>query len=223
MMTDMTPKSLRDMIALPAATMAVIQSTIRSPAGGNLLFYGPAGTGKSAFCRVIAMEAMRLEGLTVLNFRTAVSFANLAVIDHVTGYGKGALERVRELALMHTLTATERRWIIIEEFDSIGRSNTNFVKTWLDELASLNAQVFASTNAIAEIDDAVRSRFSEIYLGPHPTPPMRSWAADELKRLGVSIVTDADLSQLVNSAAGSIRALQRECRLFAEQLFQNRP
>jgi SpoVK/Ycf46/Vps4 family AAA+-type ATPase len=216
MMVDTAPTTLRDMITLPPATMAIIQSAINSPAGGNLLFHGPGGTGKSAFCKVIAMEAMRHSGLVVPDYRTALSYGNLSVVNHVTGYNKAALEIVRQQARMHTLTATDRRWVIVEEFDSIGLANTNYVKTWLDELLELDMQVFASTNNLGEIDEAVRTRFADLYLGPHPNGPMRTWAAAELGRLGVGNVTDVVLSQLVNKAAGSVRALQRGCRLFAE-------
>ncbi len=217
MMTDTTPNKLREMIALPANTMAIIQSAISSSAGGSLLFHGPAGTGKSVFCRVIAMEAMRSSGLTMLDYRTALGFSNLMVLDHVSGYDKVALNKVREMALLQTLSDTDRRWLIVDEFDSIGAKNWNYVKSWLDELQNdLSVQVFASTNHLSEIDGNVRTRFNEIYLGLHPDPAMRDWAEAELLRLGVRQVTSADLAQLVSNAAGSVRALKRGCRLFAE-------
>lgn len=215
-MSSAAPSALVDMIELPPQTMSIIQSAIRSPAGGNLMFHGPGGTGKSAFCKVIAIEAMRYSGLVVSDFRAALSYPNLTVVNHATGYTKVALEQVRAQARMHTLTATDRRWIIVEEFDSIGLTNTNYVKTWLDELGDLDTQVFVSTNNRGNIDDAVRTRFSELYLGLHPSGTMRTWAIAELKRLGALGVTDAVLSQLVNNAAGSIRALQRGCLFFAE-------
>lgn len=216
-MTDTTPTSLRDMIALPASTMAIIQSAIRSPAGGNLIFHGPGGTGKSIFCRVIAMEAMRSSGLIVPDYKAARGFSNLMVLDHVSGYDKPALNKVREMALMHTLSETDRRWLVVDEFDSISPKITNFVKSWLDELTNhLEVQVFASTNHLVEIDVNVRSRFTEVYLGRHPDPEMRDWANAELKRLGVGEISAAHLTQLVNGAAGSVRELKRACFLYAE-------
>lgn len=216
-MTDTTPTILRDMIALPANTMAIIQSAIRSPAGGNLLFHGPGGTGKSVFCRTIAMEAMRSSGLTVPDYRAALGFSNLMVLDHVSGYEKAALNKVRGMALMQTLSDTDRRWLIADEFDSISIKSRNYVKSWLDELTNvLDVQVFASTNHLEEIDGNVRTRFNEIYLGLHPDPEMRDWAAAELKRLGVANVSAANLAQMVNGAAGSVRALKTACFLYAE-------
>ncbi|HWU19325.1 MAG TPA: AAA family ATPase [Devosia sp.] len=216
-MTDTTPTTLREMIALPASTMAIIQSAINSPAGGSLLFHGPGGTGKSIFCRVIAMEAMRSSSLIVPDYRTALGFSNLMVLDHVSGYEKPPLNKVREMALMHTLSDTDRRWLIVDEFDAISPKISNFVKPWLDELQiELSVQVFASTNHLTEIDGNVRSRFTEIYLGPHPDPAMRDWARAELKRLGLTKVSAADLAQLVANAAGSVRALKRACFLYAE-------
>lgn len=217
MMTDTTPNSLRDMIALPANTVAIIQSAIRSPAGGSLLFHGPGGTGKSHFCRVTAMEAMRSSGLTVPDYKAARGFSNLMVLDHVSGYEKPALNKVREMALMQTLSDTDRRWLVADEFDSISVKNRNYVKNWLDELQSdLSVQVLASTNHLMEIDDNIRSRFTEIYLGLHPDPAMRDWAKAELKRLGVAKVSASELAQLVANAAGSVRALKKACFLYAE-------
>lgn len=217
MMTDTTPNTLHEMIALPANTMAIIQSAIRSPAGGNLLFHGPGGTGKSVFCRVIAMEAMRSSGLTVPNYRMALAFSNLMVLDHVSGYDKAALNKVREMARMQTLSDTDRRWLVVDEFDSISAKSWNYVKPWLDELADdLNVQVFASTNHLSEIDGNVRTRFNEIYLGLHSDPAMRDWAEAELLRLGVAKVSNADLAQLVTKAVGSVRTLKRGCFLYAE-------
>ena len=47
-------------------------------------------------------------------------------------------------------------------------------------------------------------------------PIYRDWANAELKRLGVANISAADLTQLVNDAAGSVRALKRACFLYAE-------
>jgi SpoVK/Ycf46/Vps4 family AAA+-type ATPase len=215
-MRDTTPSTLRDMIALPANTMAVIQSAIKSPAGGNLLFHGPGGTGKSLLCRVIAMEGMRSSGLTVSDYKSAMGHSNLVVLDHMSGHDKSALIAVQNIANTRTLNDTDRRWLIVEEFDSISPKLTNVVKNWLDDLEDLEVQVFASTNSLVDVDANVRTRFNEIYIGQHPDPEMRDWANAELKRLGVTKASTADLTQLVNNAAGSVRALKRACFLYAE-------
>lgn len=213
---DTPPTTLSEMIALSADTLAIFQSAIRSPAGGNLLLHGPSGTGKSLFCRVIAIEAMRSSGLAVLDYKSALRHPNILTLDHKSGYDKAALISVEKTASLVTLNETGRRWLIVDEFDGISPKLDNFVKPWLDGLDELEVQVFASTNHLAKIDVNVRSRFNEIYLGPHAAPEMRYWAEAELQRLSVTRVSPADLSQLVNKAAGSVRELKKACRHYAE-------
>lgn len=199
------PGTFDDLVFQDSGTQASVRPFASPENARNILFHGPAGSGKSAACRVIA------QGLVGDGHRSAVTTLN---VSHLTS--KNALiERLRSIVGYGVLSPFGRNVFIFEEVDGADSAAQKALKDELDRLAP-TAIFLATTNEVLKVIQPIRDRFLEVFL-PRPSPAAWSERASKiLANEGVHL-SEEEVTRLLerNAPAGSMRDVLRELDAFA--------
>ena len=203
-------QAIQDAIIAPMKHPELFKGKVRQPWRG-ILFYGPAGCGKTLIARAVASE---------IN----ATFFNVSAANIVSKW-LGESER-----LVHTLFELARKnqpaIVFIDEIDSIGgarsgddvggerRMKTQLL-TELQGLASSSAEritVIGATNLPWEIDFALRSRFEKRIHVPLPNRIARK-SIFEIHMADIEVGASVDYAELADLTAGySGRDISIVCR-----------
>ena len=211
------PNHLSDVLLHTQHDREVIRMAVQSPSLVNLLFYGPPGTGKTTLMRVSALEALRFRGLVVQDHKEAVAWGNVFELDHNTGFSKAALDKALSRMMLATLSSVDRRFVLLDEADSIDPRSVNNVKKWLDRMSERDVQVFAATNHLDRIDPAIRDRCLLIHMAAFSQAQMLLWLTKQVNAAGLPVPDEVRAVDMVNRSGGSMRNLRQELQLYAFQ------
>jgi len=207
---DAAKQAIYDAIVAPMKHPELFKGKARQPWRG-ILFYGPAGCGKTLIAKAVASEI----NATFFN----VSAAN--IVSKWLGESERLVLKLFELARKNQPAV-----IFIDELDSIGvarsgddvggerRLKTQLL-TELQGLASKEGErvtVVGATNLPWELDFALRSRFEKRIHVPLPEKVARK-AIFEIHMEDVEISDDVDYSELADLSEGySGREISVVCR-----------
>lgn len=207
---DTAKQAIYDAIVAPMKHPELFKGKARQPWRG-ILFYGPAGCGKTLIAKAVASEI----NATFFN----VSAAN--IVSKWLGESERLVLKLFELARKNQPAV-----IFIDELDSIGvarsgddvggerRLKTQLL-TELQGLASKEGErvtVVGATNLPWELDFALRSRFEKRIHVPLPEKVARK-AIFEIHMEDVEISDDVDYSELADLSEGySGREISVVCR-----------
>lgn len=151
------PRSLPDLVFKAPAVQQAVYRCAEQGLARNLLLYGPAGSGKSATCRILAMT---LTG----GDRACIRTIN---VSHLSA--KGALaSAITKQSLANTWNPLGRSVIILEELDGADAAAQRALKGILDDQAQFTL-FLATTNELLSIGKPIRDRF-EIHHVDRPGP-----------------------------------------------------
>jgi DNA polymerase III delta prime subunit len=137
------PKTIDDCI-LPELTKQQFRDVINTSQVGNLLMYGPAGTGKTSACRALANEL----GADLLYLNASLERSIDIVRNQVTSFSSAAS------------FSGAPKIVLLDEFDGLPTMVQNSLKGVIEEFKS--ARFFFTSNHVSKVVDAIRSRCSNI-------------------------------------------------------------
>lgn len=170
---------------------------MNAPSATHVLLYGPAGTGKSATCRVIAHHLLgpdHCDDLKIINVSRITTKA--ALCDEIDDYGGFGL-----------FSPFGKRIILLEELDGADRLAQATLKVVIEENEE-HTLFLATTNNIDEIIKPLINRFKAL---PLNSPSFAQWvnrAQIILRNEGIELhtkgVNDLLLSESPSTSARDI-------------------
>lgn len=174
----------------------------------NMLFYGPAGTGKSTLCRLIGRHLVGDGyGPDVFTINVSLHSSKTALCNAITTKtGFGGLNNLGKIV------------IILEELDGADKNAQKALKEVISQL-SPNVLFLAASNNIEDIIEPVVDRFIPIKID---TAPPNMWCARAVQVLhneGVEMLPEK-VEVLLKSKANNIsgRKIMRELDAFAQKV-----
>jgi hypothetical protein len=153
------PTNLEDM-ALAPADRQLIEMYVESRRLQSLILHGPSGTGKTTLAKIVVRHLIPAGNVMEVNAsaRTGIDEVRERIIPylrayHLTGLVNG--ERSRAGA------------VLLSEADGLSADAQAALKDPMEAYASENMIIF-TTNALDDLDDAIRSRCRVIEMGPPP-------------------------------------------------------
>lgn len=143
------PKKISEYVFKDVRMRSWIESCIQEKNIPHLLFYGPAGTGKSSMVNVLLHE---LE-------------VNPGDILYMNASEERSINDIREkvLRFVPTLAYGDFKVVVLEEGDAISIDGMNSLKRILEDYAD-NVRFIITTNHIQKIIPPLRSRCQEVHI-----------------------------------------------------------
>lgn len=187
-----TPTQLSELLFAAQSTHVQIQQFAASNPKPNLLLFGPPGTAKSTSAKVLLHECVTKHCGSHPSVYTihASNFCNTAEIDNLFN--------------MQLITSGSML-CIIEEYDKLSPQKMFDLRGLLDKRKG-KAAIIATTNNIANIDAAMRSRFKCIEMLCPPALSFVPKVQQYLQSLNISL-SDKAVLNVIEAAGSDIRKI----------------
>jgi len=196
------PSSYTDVLLDPSVAKDIddiVANRIHFPSHKKgILLHGPCGTGKSTLATLLPEAIDHTRG-----------GVNKPVPSHFGirsgGNSTALLSSLTNISRTMPLIGSAHQYIILDELDNLGASAMSSLKTVIDEGEAI---ILMTTNKIAAIDIAVKSRSHVFHIG---AAPPHLWAAKAIAAFTVAgkqnIPTQDRVEQLVATCRGDTREI----------------
>eukprot|EP00112_Aurelia_sp_Birch-Aquarium-sp1_P011162 Seg2351.6 transcript_id=Seg2351.6/GoldUCD/mRNA.D3Y31 product="Replication factor C subunit 5" protein_id=Seg2351.6/GoldUCD/D3Y31 len=187
------PSCLEDLIS-HKDIINTIQRFIKEDKLPHLLFYGPAGTGKTSTILAMAQQLYSKK-----EFSSMVLELN-ASDDRGIGIVR---EQILTFASTRTIFKSKFKLVILDEADAMTNDAQNALRRVMEKYTE-NTRFCMICNYLTGIIPALQSRCTRFRFGPLETEQMQSRLEHVIKAEGVNVTPDG-MSSLIRLANGDMR------------------
>jgi len=187
------PSSLDDLIS-HKDIIGTIQRFIKEDKLPHLLFYGPAGTGKTSTILAVAQQIYSRK-----EFSSMVLELN-ASDDRGIGIVR---EQILTFASTRTIFKSKFKLVILDEADAMTNDAQNALRRVMEKYTE-NTRFCLICNYLTGIIPAIQSRCTRFRFGPLETEQMKSRLEHVIKSENVSVSQDG-LNSIIRLAKGDMR------------------
>lgn len=184
------PRKLEQVVGQPEAVRSLSAMISRKAVPHVLLMSGPSGTGKTTLARIVAREL-------------GCGKRDLSEINCADFRGIDTVRDIRQRMQLAPLSGSCRVWIIDEAAKLSNDAQNAFLKILEDTPG--HAYFMLATTDPAKLLETVRTRCTEIKLGPVPNAGLATLIGSVLAAEGRDSLPPDLLGKLVDAAAGSAR------------------
>lgn len=194
-MTNKTPKKFDDLVFPNHQTEKRVRQYADGKRGGNIVFHGPPGTGKSTTAKVIVEHIFKRHNCP-----------NAVPVIHSKSFTETTFTRVENEFQIQQSWGIEAPYVIVEEVDQLTPERQRLLRAKMDEITIGN--FIFTTNKIYGLDDPFIDRCDDIEMPAINSTVWRDKVNEWLREENVSApqqVVDA----MIATNNGTIRDLQR--------------